>query len=333
MPDNDIDKLIAYLSDFDQDKAGIHQYITDVLQELNGLVGNDGFNSEADRAVDALQKYDQSNYAEIISNYAQNPTDDALALANRQVMNAAMGGARETLSEAVDKVDAPEVGALESPSDDDISEKMAHLEEQLKAITPEFIEQKLDEALQDPETRAEMERRGINLDDVTAKKPELIEKLNQGMQSLLERMPELAEKGAEMAHEQIENAIENFPQMFDDALQSELAEAIANTDQRMQKKFDDAASEMAEARAFQENGELPSDPNSELVQKYDQAVIDMADNLMQMRGTDPKGFEAMKEALGAQSGFGEQVADLINQRLAEEETTPDGGAPIPGMKQ
>ena len=326
MPDNDIDKLIAYLSASDQDKAGIHKFITDVLQELNGLVGSDDFNSEADRAVDALQKYDQSNYAEIISNYAQNPTDDALALANHQVMDTAMSGARETLSEAADKVDAPEIGALESPSAEYISEKMAHLEEQLKAITPEFIEQKLDEALQDPEIRAEMEHRGINLDDVIAKKPELIEKLNQGMQGLLERMPELAEKGAEMAHEQIENAIENFPQMFDDALQSELAEAIANADQRMQKKFDDAASEMAEARAFQENGELPSDPNSELVQKYDQAAIDMADNLMQMRGTDPKGFEAMKEFFSTQEGFGEQVVELLNQRIAEEAAL-EGSAP------
>ncbi len=333
MPDNDIDKLIAYLSDSDQDKTGIHKFISNVLQELNGLVGNDDFNSEANRAVEALQKYDQSDYAEIISNYAQNPSDEALVSANRKVMDVAMGDAREMLSEEAARVDAPATETPESPSDEDISERMAHVEEQLKAITPEFIEEKLDEALRSPEAQAEMERRGINPDDVIAKKPELIAKLHEGMQGLIERMPELAEKGAEMAHEQIEKAIEDFPKMFDEALQSELAEAMADADQRMQKKFDDAASEIAEARAFQENGELPKDPNSDLSQRYSQAVVDMADNLMQMRETDPKGFESMKEALGAQSGFGEQVAELINQRLAEEESTPDGGAPIPGMKQ
>lgn len=332
MPDNDIDKLIAFLSDSDQDKTGIHKFISNVLQELNGLIGSDDFSSEADRAVDALQKHDQSDYAEIISNYAQNPSDEALASANSKVMDLAMGDAREMLSEAAARVDAPTIESPESPSDEDISERMAHVEEQLKAITPEFIEEKLDEALRSPEAQAEMERRGINPDDVIAKKPELIGKLHEGMQELLKQIPELAEKGAEMAHEQIEQAIENFPEMFDDALKSELAEAMADADQRMQKKFDDAASEIAEARAFQENGELSKDPNSNLAQRYSQAVVDMADNLMKMRETDPKGFESMKEALGAQTGFGEQVAELLDQRLAEENAMGDG-APIPGMKQ
>ena len=159
MPDNDIDKLIAFLSDSDQDKTGIHKFISNVLQELNGLVGNDDFSSEANRAVDALQKYDHSDYAEIISNYAQNPSDEALASANSKVMDVAMGDAREALSE-IDNVDAPEIEAPDAPGDEDISERMAHVEEQLKAITPEFIEQKLDEALQSPEAQAEMERRG-----------------------------------------------------------------------------------------------------------------------------------------------------------------------------
>ena len=323
-----IDELIAYLSnEQSQDDARLSGLMTDVLQDLRELSGSDTFDSEADRAVTALRDHNQSDYANAIETYAHNPSDETFIKATKEILTL---GTRD--------VQAPELSEVaEIPTDaelsEGLSEGLAGVAEKIQAITPELISQKFDEALADPETQQELEARGMSTDDVMAQKDALISRLGENLHSLVENLPNLQEEGMEMAREQIAQAVEDFPGMFDEAFQSEMSAAMDRASQRLQDKFDSASRETEEARRFLENGEMPTDPNSALVQKHDAAVINMADNLMQMRQNDPKAFESMSEALSQQGEFGQNVMEVVNHRIAEEAATPTDTAPIGGMGQ
>ena len=323
-----IDELIAYLSnEQSQDDARLSGLMTDVLKELREMSGSDTFESEADRAVTALRDHNQSDYADAIETYTQNPSNDNFIKATKEIMAA---GARD--------VQAPELSDVaEIPTDaalsQELSEGLAGVAEKIQAITPEFISEKFDEALSDPDVQQELEARGMSTDDVMAQKDALISRLGENLQSLAESLPNLQEEGMEMAREQIAQAVEDFPGMFDEAFESEMSAAMDRASQRLQDKFDSASRETEEARRFLENGEMPTDPNSELVQKYDAAVINMADNMIQMRQADPKAFESMSEALSQQGEFGQNVMEVVNQRIAEEAATPTDTVPIGGMGQ
>tara|TARA_R110002095_G_C4236922_1_gene238566 strand:- start:1087 stop:1779 length:693 start_codon:yes stop_codon:yes gene_type:complete len=222
--------------------------------------------------------------------------------------------------------------ALEKAEQVDVSEKMAAVEEQLKAITPEFISEKFDEALQNPDVARRLEEHGLSIKDITDQKPELVQKLHSDMENLLSALPAMQEKAQETAQERIQQAIDDFPAMFDDALQSEVSKSIERADQRMQTKFADAAAEREEARVFLENGEMPTDPNSKIVKQYDEAALNLADTIMQMHANDPKSAEVMKNTVAEQGDFGKQVAEIVNERIAQEAAGADTNVSAPGIK-
>lgn len=323
-----IDELIAYLSnEQSQDETHLRGLLTDVLQDLRAISGSDTFASEADRAVTALRDHNQSDYANAIETYTQNPSDETFINATKEIITI---GARD--------VQAPELSDVaEIPTDanlsEGVSEALVGVAERIEAITPELISQKFDEALTNPEVQKELESRDMTVEDVMAQKDVLIARLGENLQSLAESLPSLQEKGMEAAREQIEQAVIDFPGMFDEAFESEMSAAMDRASQRLQDKFESASRETEEARRFLENGEMPTDPNSELVKKYDAAVINMADTMMQMRQADPKAFESMSEALSQQGEFGQNVVELVNQRIAEETATPTDTIQPGGMGQ
>ncbi len=304
-----IDELIVYLSS-DQPHGGadLPSLLTNVLQELRELVGSDQFTSEGNRAISALREYNQDDYANAVEMYSQEPTDENFIKATTEIMkNGAIAVQAPQLSDVADV-----------PSDADLSEGLSGVVERVQSITPEFISQKFDEALADPKVLEELAERNISVDDVMGQKDVLISQLGEKLQSLVENLPNLQEEGMEIAREQIAQAVEDFPSMFDEAFNSELSNAMERASQRMQDKFEQAARETDAARQFLENGEMPADSNTEVAQKYDAAVINMADNLMQMRANDVKAFEGMAEHLSSQGDFGQQVMQVVNQRIAEE---------------
>lgn len=310
---SDVDDLIKYLDDPEKDGREIHKVVSNVLGGLHGIVDSDTFKPDADRAIDALRQHNHDGYAEILDTYAQNPTQESLATATRSLVEVASSGVvAPELKEVVD-IDAvnAKIDAL------DLSEEMAGVVEQIRAVTPAIIGEKFDEALRNPDNVRAMEERDINVDDVIAEKPELVQSLSGDFQKMLADVPSMHEGAVVQAQEMIDKAIQDFPQMFDDALQAEIAESMERADQRIQKKFEDAAVETDEARNFLENGELPTNPDSELVQKYDQAVVSAVDTLMEMRSPEMSGmYDMMLEAYSAE--YGDKVEQLLNQRIAEE---------------
>jgi len=209
-------------------------------------------------------------------------------------------------------------------------EKQALLEEQLKGLTPEFFQQKIDEAIGKPELIERLEERGLSVGNLESKKPEMIEALQEKMGGILKILPEMKRSPEDVINETIEKAIQDFPQMINDAIQSEITKSIEAADQRIQKKFGDASNRLGEANNYLENGELPSDPNSELRKEYDAGVISAADTILNMRALGPEAVDSMKEAL-PKDDFGAQVIELVDQRLAEEaaaaQQQQDVGAP------
>jgi len=198
-----------------------------------------------------------------------------------------------------------------------IEEKQALLREQINAITPEFLEQKIDDAMKGEDVATKLEERGLSASDLESKKPEMVEALQEKMGGILKIMPEMERSPEDVINETIEKAIQDFPQMINDAIKSEITKSIEAADQRIQKKFGDAANRLGEANNYLENGELPSDPNSDLRKEYDAGVISAADTILNMRALGPEAVESMKEAL-PKDDFGAQVIELVDQRLAEE---------------
>jgi len=198
-----------------------------------------------------------------------------------------------------------------------IEEKQALLREQINAITPEFLEQKIDDAMKGEDVATKLEERGLSASDLESKKPEMVEALQEKMGGILKIMPEMERSPEDVINETVDKAVKNFPKMIDDAIQSEITKSIEAADQRIQKKFGDAANRLGEANNYLENGELPSDPNSELRKEYDAGVISAADTILNMRALGPEAVESMKEAL-PKDDFGAQVIELVDQRLAEE---------------
>ncbi len=205
----------------------------------------------------------------------------------------------------------------EANSSASIEEKQALLREQINAITPEFLEKKIDEVLSSPEFVQKMQERGLGADDLSNKKPEMVERLNQEMQDILKILPEMEETPEDLVGAKIDKAVQDFPQILDDALKTEIAKSIEAADERIKAKFDRAATRLEETGNYLENGELPADPDSEIRKEYDQGVISAADTILGMRALGPGAVDAMMKEL-PQDDFGNQVRELVNQRIAEE---------------
>ncbi len=200
------------------------------------------------------------------------------------------------------------------------AEKQALLEEQLKAVTPEFFQQKIEEATGQPELIKKLEERGLSASDLESKKPEMVEALQEKMGGILKVLTEMKQSPEDVIDETVDKAVQDFPQMINDSVQEEISRSIEAADKRIQKKFENAANRLEEANNYLENGELPSDPNSEIRKQYDQGVISAADTILNMRALGPEAVEAMKETL-PKDDFGAQVIELVDQRIAEEAAT------------
>ncbi len=208
------------------------------------------------------------------------------------------------------------------------AEKRALLEEQMKAVTPDFLEKKIDEVISRPEIIEQLEDRGLSASVLEDKKPEMVEALQSRIGNILKTLPVIEQSSEDAIDETVDSDVKDFPKMIDSAVQEEITSSIEAADQRIKKKFENASNRLEEASNYLENGERPTDPNSELNRQFEAGVISAGNVILEMRAIYSDAVERNRAAMKDMGELGKKIIEYIDARIAEEEAAAAAQQPI-----
>ncbi len=208
----------------------------------------DAFDEKAEESISNLRERGFDVQANILQEYVdKNPagaaTADAISARNEaqaQIETMTMDAWKAQHQETIAKMEAEDVDDYDTREVkfSDVSARMAQemewLQEILSAITPEYLAEKFDEQLEDPETIKQLEDAGYTPEQVAARKDEFIGQLHESIQKLSD-MSEFIEKFETDAAE----ASEGLPALIQQKLQEGMIERMNAAQETLKGQFND----------------------------------------------------------------------------------------------